>query len=496
MKKLGAATLAALSIWAAHAHGATPEQRCQAGKNRAAGKYAFCRQNAESNLARSGDVTQYATAIALCETKLMNRWQAQENAAARAGAACPDVPLTRAEYKNVIDGHTDNIANALGGGGLQDCPADLGNCNSDLGGCNANYSSCSSDLTACNAASSSCSADLATCNADYGSCNASLGTCNANYSTCSSSLATCSDDYSTCSSSLMTCNDDYASCSADLTTCSADYASCSSSLAVCSAGTAAAADVLSGQTFSSSAGIGVTGTMANVGQQNVTPGTSPVTIAQGHHDGTGAVAGDADLTATNIRSGTVIFGVTGTLATGLLKTGQTTSYGSGSDGALQKGVVRSYTDNGDGTITESASGLMWEKKSDDGSIHDKDNAYSWGLASSPFTMNGTMVATFLAALNAGGGFAGHTDWRIPNLNELQSLANYQNGSPAIGSAFNTGCVPSCTVLTCSCTQANLHWSSTTYQGSPGIAWLVNFTDGGMVSVGKSINLWVRAVRGG
>ncbi len=64
---------------------------------------------------------------------------------------------------------------------------------------------------------------------------------------------------------------------------------------------------------------------------------------------------------------------------GALKTtGQTTSYGAGSDGALQAGLSKSYTDNGDGTITDNVTGLMWEKKSDDGSIHDKDNTCSDG----------------------------------------------------------------------------------------------------------------------
>ena len=103
-----------------------------------------------------------------------------------------------------------------------------------------------------------------------------------------------------------------------------------------------------------------------------------------------------------------------------LTTGEVTAYGTGSDGDLQLGASRSYTDNGDGTITDNTTGLMWEKKSDDSSIHDKDNTYTWGMTSSPFTMNGTMVTTFLAALNAGSGFAGtptggfpiDSSWRV------------------------------------------------------------------------------------
>ena len=40
--------------------------------------------------------------------------------------------------------------------------------------------------------------------------------------------------------------------------------------------------------------------------------------------------------------------------------------GTGQDGDIQAGATLSYTDNGDGTITDNNTGLMWEKKSDDG----------------------------------------------------------------------------------------------------------------------------------
>jgi Protein of unknown function (DUF1566) len=182
-----------------------------------------------------------------------------------------------------------------------------------------------------------------------------------------------------------------------------------------------------------------------------------------------------------------------------LKTGQTTSYGTGSDGDLQRGASRSFTDNGDGTITDNATGLMWEKKSDDGSIHDKDDLYTWGMTSSPYTMNGTMVTTFLATLNGGGGFAGYTDWRIPNANELESLRNLENVGPATYSAFNTACVDSCAVTTCSCTRmggVSNYWTSTTLQYDLYNAWTLTFLDGQLYYNYKSTTGYVRAVRSG
>ena len=194
----------------------------------------------------------------------------------------------------------------------------------------------------------------------------------------------------------------------------------------------------------------------------------------------------------------------------LLKTGETTSYGAGSDGDLQIGVARSYIDNGDGTITDPQTGLMWEKKSDDDTIHDKDNVYTWSGPSfgSTNVMDGTVATTFLAALNGGGGFAGHTDWRLPNLVELESIRDLQNENPAVSAVFNTNCGahsdgnPGCTVTTCSCIfRPEGYWSSSTLNattiGSLGqLAWTVGFEHGGMAAGYKYLLYYARAVRGG
>jgi hypothetical protein len=118
------------------------------------------------------------------------------------------------------------------------------------------------------------------------------------------------------------------------------------------------------------------------------------------------------------------------------------------------------------------------------------------MTSSPYTMNGTMVTTFLATLNTGAGFAGHTDWRIPNMNELQSVANYHNYNPAVDPVFNTHCASGCTVLTCSCTQSGYYWSSTTDQDNQDNAWYMLFPNGYASYNYKSTTNYVRAVRGG
>ncbi len=143
---------------------------------------------------------------------------------------------------------------------------------------------------------------------------------------------------------------------------------------------------------------------------------------------------------------------------GVLKTGQTTCYddsgnqitctGTGQDGELQIGVARGYTDNGDGTITDNATGLIWEKLDNlDGNAnlsdpHDADNNYTtWDLAFQK-----------IAGLNAAN-FAGHNDWRLPNIKELECLKDSGKLSPTIDSAFNNG--------TDSSTRSSGYWSSTT-----------------------------------
>lgn len=183
-------------------------------------------------------------------------------------------------------------------------------------------------------------------------------------------------------------------------------------------------------------------------------------------------------------------------------TGQTTCWdssgsvitcaGTGQDGDIKAGAALSYTDNLDGTITDNNTGLMWAKKSEDGTIHDKDNTYTWADA----------FAVHIAGLNAGTGFAGYTDWRLPNVKELQSIVNYENVNPAVSPEFNNLCAAPCTVLTCSCTVQSNHWASSSYAARPADAWSVNFGGGGVfVGAGgptgnKSNFLFVRAVRGG
>jgi Protein of unknown function (DUF1566) len=155
-----------------------------------------------------------------------------------------------------------------------------------------------------------------------------------------------------------------------------------------------------------------------------------------------------------------------------------------------------YVDNGNGTVTDSTTGLVWEQKTNDGGVHDWDNTYSWTLSGDPWPFDGTAATVFLATLNAAPCFGGFCDWRLPTLNDLETIRDLGNVNPAVPAVFNTNCTAGCTVTTCSCTRSSIYWSSSTYQDFPYTAWGVFFDYGNVDYVNKSTGYYVRAVRGG
>lgn len=134
---------------------------------------------------------------------------------------------------------------------------------------------------------------------------------------------------------------------------------------------------------------------------------------------------------------------------------------------------------------------MWEQKTDDASIHDKDNYYTWSTGS-PYNPDGTAFFTFLATLNSPPAFAGYGDWRLPTITELQTIVDLTKGHCGGGSG---ACIDE-TVF--GPTQALTYWSVTTSPSGPNFAQGVNFLIG-VVGTGEpkaSFNNYVRAVRSG
>lgn len=121
-----------------------------------------------------------------------------------------------------------------------------------------------------------------------------------------------------------------------------------------------------------------------------------------------------------------------------------------------------FRDNGDGTVTDITTGLMWQQGEGKAMTWEKALAYCENLD-----------------------LAGYRDWRLPNIRELLSLVDDNRSEPSIDTSYFPGCRPS------------IYWSSTTHTVYPSLAWHVGFHDGQVHGGGhKERRHYVRAVRGG
>jgi hypothetical protein len=120
-----------------------------------------------------------------------------------------------------------------------------------------------------------------------------------------------------------------------------------------------------------------------------------------------------------------------------------------------------YTDNGDSTVTDNVTGLMWEQKTDDGGPRDKDNKYTWKDA-----------LAYCESLVLGG----QDDWRMPTPKELERLVDLGKSSPAI----DTTHFPN--------TSNGLYWTGTTCSGChKHKAFAMDFNDGRVYFGKKQVN---------
>lgn len=236
-----------------------------------------------------------------------------------------------------------------------------------------------------------------------------------------------------------------------------------------SSGDATVNDLLTGKKAWAD-GFEFSGAMTNHGAVTLTPGTSQQSIPQGYHSGSGSVEGDTDLVSANIRADAGVFGVSGnsnvvntssgdamaadirsgkkawvdgSAVTGkasiavypapVARTGQTPTVpynpaNIGSDGNLQKGVPwpnPRFTDKGDGTVRDNLTGLIWLKDA--------------GVIGSRAWKDALAICGALQSEECGlsdGSVEG--DWRLPNINELQSLIDWRYCNPALPNTAGTG----------------------------------------------------------
>ena len=168
------------------------------------------------------------------------------------------------------------------------------------------------------------------------------------------------------------------------------------------------------------------------------------------------------------------------------KTGQITSYSAtgGEDGDLQKGVKwpnPRFKDNGNGTVRDRLTKLIWLK-----------NANAFGTRTWEQALSD---ANALASGSAGltdGSKAG--DWRLPNVKELQSLIDFAYIGPALSSASGTSKWSEGNPF--SGVRSDYYWSSTNSPDSAAYAWCVLLADGYVYSDPKAATGYVWPVRAG
>ena len=173
-------------------------------------------------------------------------------------------------------------------------------------------------------------------------------------------------------------------------------------------------------------------------------------------------------------------------------TGQTTSYtdtyGEDSDYHINPPCYTKLDSSGNqlpdtaaswAMVRDNVTGLIWEVKSTDGSIHDMNSTLSWRDAEN----------NFIGSLNTNR-FGGYSDWRLPTNKELAGIVNHEVYDPSIDRNFFPN------------TQSGQFWTSTTHANGPSpgtdyyAVWLVDFYDGRAGEWSMEVKKkYVRAVSG-
>lgn len=171
----------------------------------------------------------------------------------------------------------------------------------------------------------------------------------------------------------------------------------------------------------------------------------------------------------------------------LQATGAYVPYQSGDDGTVESGVplpAPRMFDNGDGTVTDTLTGLIWLKQAD--------------------CINAAWAEAMAAVSALASGQCGLTDgsaagnWRMPNRNEMQSLADRMQNNEAdyFDETFisSNAAVNSQPAIFASFITLQYYWTSTTNASDTSEAWTVFSCDFGVYDIAKANTGYTLAVR--
>lgn len=173
-------------------------------------------------------------------------------------------------------------------------------------------------------------------------------------------------------------------------------------------------------------------------------------------------------------------------------TGQTKCYntagaeiacaGTGQDGDKKMGVAwpnPRFTVSGD-CVTDNLTGLLWAKNAN---LPNGNKLWQEALA-------------YVASLNTSGGLCGYTDWRLPQILELESLVHVGYNNETCGASACSSNAAWLDAQGFINAQSGFYWSSSTYSNLANYVWNVNMYDGGVNVSNKTYSLYVWPVRGG
>jgi hypothetical protein len=125
-----------------------------------------------------------------------------------------------------------------------------------------------------------------------------------------------------------------------------------------------------------------------------------------------------------------------------------------------------FIDNGDGTVTDNMSGLVW--------IQNPTLVF-------PKKLSWEEAVKACQELQ----FGGHADWRLPGILELHSLLDYTQSNPSLPKSNSFVGV-----------QFDSYWSGTTHVDGATYAWHVYFNYGSVEWYDKAVPYYAWPVRGG